>query len=57
VVITSYEFAALKADEIHAGQWDLWYLTKAHRLRNVYKKDGGTRAKRLRDATGRSSRF
>ena len=23
VVITSYEFAALKADEIHAGQWDL----------------------------------
>src|SRR5271163_103679 len=23
VVITSYEFAALKADEIHAGQWDM----------------------------------
>ena len=24
---------------------------EAHRLRNVYKKDGATRAKRLRDAT------
>ncbi len=51
VVITSYEFAALKADEIHAGQWDLVVFDEAHRLRNVYKKDGGTRAKRLRDAT------
>jgi len=51
VVITSYEFAALKADEIHAGQWDLVVFDEAHRLRNVYKKDGGARAKRLRDAT------
>src|SRR3984893_14484057 len=40
VVITSYEFAALKADEIHAGQWDLVVFDEAHRLRNVYKKDG-----------------
>ncbi|MGA7178899.1 MAG: SNF2-related protein [Thiobacillaceae bacterium] len=51
VVITSYEFAALKADEIRAGQWDLVVFDEAHRLRNVYKKDGATRAKRLRDAT------
>lgn len=51
VIITSYEFAALKGDEIHAGHWDLVVFDEAHRLRNVYKKDGATRAKRLRDAT------
>ncbi len=51
IVITSYEFAALKADEIRAGQWDLVVFDEAHRLRNVYKKDGAARAKRLRDAT------
>ena len=51
VVITSYEFAALKADEIARGQWDLVVFDEAHRLRNVYRKDGSKRAKRLRDAT------
>lgn len=51
VVITSYEFAALMADEIRSGRWDLVVFDEAHRLRNVYKKDGAARAKRLRDAT------
>ena len=51
VVVTSYEFASLKADDIREGGWDLVVFDEAHRLRNVYKKDGGTRAKRLRDAT------
>ena len=51
VVITSYEFAALKADEIRLLQWDLVVFDEAHRLRNVYRKDGSLRAKRLRDAT------
>ncbi len=51
VVITSYEFAALKADDIRSCSWDLVVFDEAHRLRNVYKKDGATRAKRLRDAT------
>ena len=51
IVITSYEFAALKADEIRAIQWDLVVFDEAHRLRNVYRKDGSVRAKRLRDAT------
>lgn len=51
VVITSYEFAALKDDEIARGNWDLVVFDEAHRLRNVYKRDGATRAKRLRDAT------
>lgn len=51
IVITSYEFAALKADDIQRGGWHLVVFDEAHRLRNVYKKDGATRAKRLRDAT------
>lgn len=51
IVITSYEFAALKSDDIAHGRWDLVVFDEAHRLRNVYKKDGSTRAKRLREAT------
>ena len=51
VVITSYEFATLKDTEIARGGWDLVVFDEAHRLRNVYKKDGSTRAKRLREAT------
>lgn len=51
VVITSYEFAALKADEIARVSWDLVVFDEAHRLRNVYRKEGSKRAKRLRDAT------
>lgn len=51
VVITSYEFAALKAEEVARGHWDLVVFDEAHRLRNVYRKEGSKRAKRLRDAT------
>lgn len=51
IVITSYEFAALKDTEVAHGGWDLVVFDEAHRLRNVYKKDGSTRAKRLREAT------
>jgi SNF2 family DNA or RNA helicase len=38
VVITSYEFAALKADDVARGRWDLVVFDEAHRLRNVYKQ-------------------
>jgi excisionase family DNA binding protein len=51
IIITSYEFAALKADDIARGRWDLVVFDEAHRLRNVYRKEGSVRAKRLRDAT------
>jgi len=51
IIITSYEFAALKANDIRQGGWSLVVFDEAHRLRNVYKKDGATRAKALRDAT------
>ena len=51
VVITSYEFAATKADDVARGRWDLVVFDEAHRLRNVYKQDASIRAKKLRDAT------
>lgn len=51
VVITSYEFAATKADDVARGRWDLVVFDEAHRLRNVYKQDGSVRAKKIRDAT------
>jgi len=50
-VITSYEFAAAKAEDVLRGQWDLVVFDEAHRLRNVYRRDGSKRAKALRDAT------
>ncbi|KAA0676358.1 SNF2-related protein [Roseomonas genomospecies 6] len=49
VVVTSYEFAALKADELAVAKWDLVIFDEAHRLRNVYRKGASARAKRLRD--------
>ena len=51
IVITSYEFAAIKAADIARGAWDLVVYDEAHRLRNVYKDGGSVRAKSLRDAT------
>ena len=51
VVITSYEFAATKADDVAHGRWDLVVYDEAHRLRNVYKQGASVRAKRLREAT------
>lgn len=49
VVITSYEFAAMKKDDLRMIRWDLVVFDEAHRLRNVYKKSGSQRAKDLRD--------
>lgn len=50
VVVTSYEFAARQADEIAAISWNLVVFDEAHRLRNVFKKNGSQRAKELRRA-------
>ncbi|PCK81280.1 SNF2-related protein [Rhizobium sophoriradicis] len=50
VVITSYEFAAMKKDDLQMARWDLVVFDEAHRLRNVFKKNGSQRAKDLRDA-------
>jgi superfamily II DNA or RNA helicase len=50
IVITSYQFAAAKADDLAALQWDLIVFDEAHRLRNVYKAHSRIAAT-LRDAT------
>ena len=50
IILTSYEFAARRADEVGRIAWDLVVFDEAHRLRNVYKKSGSARAKALRDA-------
>lgn len=50
VVLCSYEFAARKADDVAAVNWDLVVLDEAHRLRNVYRTGASARAKRLKDA-------
>jgi len=50
VVISSYEFAARKSDEIEQIAWDLVVIDEAHRLRNVYKKGVSSRAKELKAA-------
>jgi superfamily II DNA or RNA helicase len=50
VVVTSYEFAARKADELAMTTWDLVVFDEAHRLRNVYRDGGSARAKALRGA-------
>lgn len=53
VVIVSYEFAAGKADDVAVIDWDLVIFDEAHRLRNVYKKNGSKRAKKLKEALQR----
>lgn len=50
IVITSYEFAARRSEDVRLVSWDLVVFDEAHRLRNVYKKSGSARAKALRTA-------
>ena len=42
IVICSYQFAALKSDEIRTVPWDLVVIDEAHRLRNIYKGSNRT---------------
>ena len=50
MVVTSYEFAAQKSDELALTPWNLVIFDEAHRLRNVYRKGASQRAKKLRDS-------
>jgi superfamily II DNA/RNA helicase len=50
IIICSYPFAFRKAAEIKAVGWHCVVFDEAHKLRNVYKKDGSVTAKKLRDA-------
>lgn len=55
IIITSYQYAARKSDEVHRVGWDLVVIDEAHRLRNVYKSGQSSQAKKLKEAL--SSRF
>lgn len=55
IVITSYQYAASKHNELQRVAWDLVVIDEAHRLRNVYKKGQSAQAKKLRDVL--ASRF
>jgi superfamily II DNA or RNA helicase len=50
IIISSYEFAARKAEDLAGISWDLVVFDEAHRLRNVYKQNGSRRAKELKRA-------
>ena len=52
VIIISYEFADKKIDAIGTTLWSLVVIDEAHRLRNVHRKSGSARAKRLKQALG-----
>ncbi|TXH62445.1 MAG: DEAD/DEAH box helicase, partial [Thiothrix sp.] len=47
IIITSYEFAARKQDDIARVPWDLAVFDEAHKLRNSYKPDGAKTAKAI----------
>ena len=49
-MVTSYEFAATKPDEVRLVSWDLVVFDEAHRLRNVYRKGASQRSKKLRES-------
>lgn len=50
VVIVSIPFAAKNSGQILAvGKWDLAVIDEAHRLRNVYKREGSKQAKTLKE--------
>jgi len=50
IVIVSYEFAAGKKLELERLPWDLVVFDEAHKLRNIYKKEGAKIAKALSSA-------
>ena len=39
LVITSFQFAARRSEELMVTRWDLVVIDEAHRLRNVYRPD------------------
>ena len=50
VLICSYEFASRKHGDLKHISWDLVVFDEAHKLRNVWKKDGAKIARRLQEA-------
>ena len=50
IVIASYEFVARHAERVGLISWDMVIYDEAHKLRNVYRKNGAKRAKVLKEA-------
>ena len=50
VLICSYEFTSRKNIDLKSVNWDLVVFDEAHKLRNIWKKDGAKIAKRLQEA-------
>lgn len=51
IVICSYEYVARQPEWVQLVLWDLVVFDEAHKLRNVYKKNGSKRAKHIVKAT------
>ncbi|MEK6749948.1 MAG: SNF2-related protein [Pseudomonadota bacterium] len=51
IVICSYEYVSRRKDRVQDVRWDLVVFDEAHKLRNLYKKDGNTTAKNIHQAT------
>ena len=51
IVICSYEYVARQKDLVALVTWDLVVFDEAHKLRNVYEKNGNKRAKEIVKAT------
>ena len=57
IIICSYEYLAQQKDKALLISWDLVVFDEAHKLRNVYQKQGSKRAKAIVEATrGAASR-
>lgn len=51
IVICSYEYAARQRNYVRLVSWHLVVFDEAHKLRNLYQKNGSKRAKALVEAT------
>ncbi|EPW8047215.1 SNF2-related protein [Vibrio sp. Vb1026] len=50
IVICSYDYAARQSDLLKLVDWDLVVFDEAHKLRNIYQKNGAKRAKAVVEA-------
>lgn len=57
IVICSYEFASRKDQELGMIAWDMAVFDEAHKLRNIYKKEGAKTAKKLSEAMSSSPKI
>lgn len=51
IVICSYEYVASQKDQARRVDWHLVVFDEAHKLRNIYQKNGSKRAKSVVEAT------